>query len=175
MGQLWSSHGVQTLKRFAVLGGCSYYDVVGVKLFQRSATNPPETMLQLTSMIDRVMHEAGVHPRLWNTGTTYTIPLQGPLNETKAANYAVCLFLAGLYARNVSLERMYFLQLRRHQDSDRPAGGRRYHDTGRAGRRTIAAVARTRPEPFLRPRDQNRPPRQRLGMQVHPRRTQPDT
>jgi helix-turn-helix protein/glycosyl hydrolase family 42 (putative beta-galactosidase) len=108
MGQLWTQDGVRMLKRFAELGGYGYCDVAGVKLFQQSAADPPETMLELTTTIDRVMHEAGIHPRLWNTGTTYSIPLQGSLDETKAIDYAVRFFLVGLYARNVNLERMYF-------------------------------------------------------------------
>ncbi|MFD1046156.1 hypothetical protein ACFQ1S_11560 [Kibdelosporangium lantanae] len=108
MGQLWTQDGVQGLKRFADLGGYDYCDVAGVKLFQQRASDPPETMLELTTTIDHVMHDAGVHPRLWNTGTTYSIPLQGSLDDTKATDYAVRFFLVGLYARNVNLERMYF-------------------------------------------------------------------
>jgi hypothetical protein len=65
-------------------------------------------MLQLTDLVDRLMHRAGIHPRLWNTGTTYSIALQGALDETKARNYAVRFFLTGLYANSVNLDRMYF-------------------------------------------------------------------
>jgi hypothetical protein len=108
MGQLWTPEGVQALRRFAELGGYNYCDVAGIKLFQQQASDPPETMLELTTTIDHVLHDAGVHPRLWNTGTTYTIPLQGSLDDAKATDYAVRFFLVGLYARNVNLERMYF-------------------------------------------------------------------
>ncbi|MEV4313435.1 hypothetical protein [Actinocrispum sp. NPDC049592] len=96
------------MQRFAELGGYAYCDVAGVKLFQKSASDPPETMLQLTTEIDNVMHEAGIHPRLWNTGTTYSIALQAPLDATRARDYAVRFFLVGIYARKVNLERMYF-------------------------------------------------------------------
>ncbi len=65
-------------------------------------------MLDLVTTIDRVFHEAGIHPRLWNTDTTYLIPLQKSLTETQARNYAVRFFLVGVYARSVNLERMYF-------------------------------------------------------------------
>lgn len=108
MGQLWTSEGVSFLRRFATQGGYDHCDVAGVKLFQRKASDPPETMLSLTSSIDSIMHEAGVHPRLWSTGTKYTIPLEKPLDEVTARNYAVRFFLVGIYARKVNLERMYF-------------------------------------------------------------------
>jgi hypothetical protein len=108
MGRLWQPDGVAVLERFAELGGYDRCDVASVKLYQQSASDPPETMLQLTSKIDQVLHSAGIHPRLWNTGTTYLISLQEALDEATARNYAVRFFLVGLYARNVNLERMYF-------------------------------------------------------------------
>ncbi len=76
--------------------------------FQKTAADPPETMLDLVTTIDRTMHEAGIQPRVWSTGTTYDITLQGSLDETKARDYAVRFFLVGLYARKANLERMYF-------------------------------------------------------------------
>ncbi|MFJ7213428.1 helix-turn-helix domain-containing protein [Amycolatopsis sp. NPDC098790] len=108
MGQLWTPEGVSFLRRFADSNGYDQCDVASVKLFQQRASDPPESMLELTTTIDRVMHEAGVHPRLWNTGTTYSIATQAPLDETTARNHAVRFFLVGLYARKVNLERMYF-------------------------------------------------------------------
>jgi hypothetical protein len=108
MGQLGNSDAVATLRRFAELGGYGYCDVASVKLFQQSASDPPETMLEVAATLDRVLHEAGVHPRLWNTGTSYTIPLEKPLGEIAARNYAVRFFLVGLYARDIRLDRMYF-------------------------------------------------------------------
>ncbi len=108
MGNLWTDGGRQVLQRFAELGGYNYCNVAGIKLYQRGASDPPETMLDLVTTIDRVFHEAGIHPRLWNTGTTYLIPLQKSLTETQARNYAVRFFLVGVYARSVNLERMYF-------------------------------------------------------------------
>ncbi|MBO0884246.1 MAG: helix-turn-helix domain-containing protein, partial [Mycobacterium sp.] len=108
MGQLWTPAGVQFLDRFAELGGYDYCDVAGVKLFQRTAADPPETMLDLVSTIDQAMHKAGIQPRLWNTGTTYDIPLQGSLDATTARDYAARFFLVGIYGRKENLERMYF-------------------------------------------------------------------
>ncbi|WP_199512890.1 helix-turn-helix domain-containing protein [Nucisporomicrobium flavum] len=107
MGNLWTDEGRQTLRRFAELGGYDHCDVAGIKLHQRSAADPPETMLQLTDAVDGILHAAGVHPRIWNTGTTYTIPLQGRLDEAAAVNHAVRFYLVGLLARNIFLERMY--------------------------------------------------------------------
>jgi hypothetical protein len=108
MGRLWDADGVEFLQRFAALGGYNHCDVAGVKLFQQTASDPPETMLDLTDTIDRVMHEAGLQPRLWSTGTMYEITLEHPLDEATARNYAVRFFLVGIYARKVNLERMYF-------------------------------------------------------------------
>ncbi|WP_063819217.1 helix-turn-helix domain-containing protein [Herbidospora cretacea] len=108
MGQLWTAEGRRKLHRFATLGGYDHCDVAGIKLYQRTPSDPPESMLELVTTVDRAFHEAGIHPRLWNTGTTYSIPLQGSLDETRARNYAVRFFLTGLYARNFNLERMYF-------------------------------------------------------------------
>ncbi|WP_112262457.1 helix-turn-helix domain-containing protein [Lentzea terrae] len=108
MGQLWTTEGVSFFRRFAELGGYDHCDVASVKLFQRQASDPPETMLELIASIDRVMHETGVNPKVWNTGTTYSITSQPRLDETTARNYAVRFFLVGLYARKSNLERMYF-------------------------------------------------------------------
>ncbi|MFH9829349.1 helix-turn-helix domain-containing protein [Streptomyces bobili] len=108
MGRLWEPDALHVLERFAELGGYRYCDVAGIKLYQRTASDPPETMLALTRTVDRVLHHAGVHPPLWSTGTMYEIPLQAPLDRRRAADYAVRFYLVGLYARKVNLQRMYF-------------------------------------------------------------------
>ncbi|WP_240197520.1 endo-1,4-beta-xylanase [Nonomuraea lactucae] len=108
MGRLWSAEGRALLRRFAELGGYDHCDVAGIKLHQRTAADPPETMLQLAATADDAFHRAGVHPRLWSTGTTYDIPLQGTLEGPKARDYAVRFYLTGLYARQLNVERMYF-------------------------------------------------------------------
>ncbi|MEU8662492.1 helix-turn-helix domain-containing protein [Actinoplanes philippinensis] len=108
MGNLWTPAGREVLRRFAELRGYDHCDVAAIKLHQRSAAEPPETMLQLTGVVDTILHSNGVHPRVWNTGTMYEIPLQGHLPETMARDYAVRFFLVGLLARETNLERMYF-------------------------------------------------------------------
>jgi hypothetical protein len=108
MGNLWTDEGQRMVRRFASLGGYNYCDIAAVKLYQRTVGDPPETMLELATAIDRVFHDAGVHPRLWNTGTTYQIKTQNPLSEEQARNFAVRFFLVGIYARSLNLERMYF-------------------------------------------------------------------
>jgi hypothetical protein len=105
MGRLWTADGQQFLRRFAELGGYQHCDVASIKLYQRSPSDPPESMLELVHTVDRILHTAGVHPPLWNTGTTYEIPLQGSLDEVAAVNHAVRFFLVGIYAR---MRRMYF-------------------------------------------------------------------
>jgi hypothetical protein len=108
MGNLWTAEGQQVLRRFAELGGYQYCHAAGIKLHQRSAEDPPEMMLELTALIGRLFQEIGVHPPLWNTGTTYEIPLQGHLEEDRARDYAVRFYLVGLLARATNLQRMYF-------------------------------------------------------------------
>jgi hypothetical protein len=108
MGDLWTPEGLRALRRFAELGGYDHCDVAGIKLHQRSPADPPETSLPLLSAVQRTLREAGAHPRLWSTGTTYTVPLVSALDEAKGRQYAVRFFLIGLYGRPQGLERMYF-------------------------------------------------------------------
>ncbi|MFI6803315.1 helix-turn-helix domain-containing protein [Streptosporangium canum] len=108
MGNLWQANGREILRRFAELGGYEHCDAAGVKLHQRHAADPPETIVQLLAEIDNTMHAAGVHPVLWNTGTTYDIPLQGSLDRQRSIDYAMRFYLAGLYGREFGLARMYF-------------------------------------------------------------------
>ncbi|GAA2832187.1 beta-galactosidase [Crossiella cryophila] len=108
MGRLWEEEGRAVLRRFAQLGGYDHCDVAGVKLHQRHASDPPETMLALVRQTWSALHEAGVHPRVWNTSTTYELPSQGALDERRASDYAMRFYLAGIYGTSLSLERMYF-------------------------------------------------------------------
>ncbi|MCP2242671.1 helix-turn-helix domain-containing protein [Lentzea aerocolonigenes] len=108
MGRLQTEEGLSFLRRFVELNGYDHCDVAGIKLFRPNASDPPEAMLNLTTAIDRVMHDAGVHPRLWSTGTDYSIATQPQLDEVTARNYAVRFFLVGMFAREVNLERLYF-------------------------------------------------------------------
>lgn len=108
MGRLWEKEGRALLQRFARLGGYDHCDVAGVKLHQRNASEPPETMVGLLRQTWTAMHEAGVHPRVWNTSTTYDLPSQGTLNDRRASDYAMRFYLVGIYGTSLSLERMYF-------------------------------------------------------------------
>lgn len=108
MGRLWNGEGQRSLRRFAELGGYQECDVASIKLHQRSAAHPPETMLQLVETIDETLHRAGVHPPLWNTGTTYELPLEGLLDQATAINHAVRFYLVGVYSRRAGIARMYF-------------------------------------------------------------------
>lgn len=105
MGELWQAQSRQFLKDFAGSGGYQDCDVAGVKLHQKEPGQTPESVLDLTTLIDRTFHEAGVHPRLWNTGTTYRIATEDKLDARRATDYAVRFYLVGLYAR---YEREYF-------------------------------------------------------------------
>ncbi|GAA3953813.1 hypothetical protein GCM10023085_40420 [Actinomadura viridis] len=108
MGRLWEPSGQRLLQRFARLGGYRYCDAASVKLHQRDAADPPETMLKPLRNVDLIMHAAGVHLHLWSTGTTHELALQGSLDEAKAARYAMRYYLTGLVGRELYLRRMYF-------------------------------------------------------------------
>ncbi|WP_063776799.1 helix-turn-helix domain-containing protein [Streptomyces viridochromogenes] len=106
--ELWKEQAHEYLLRFAELGGYQHCDAAGIKLYQHRVTDPPETMLEAVRKVDRTFQRAGYHLPLWNTGTTQTLPLNDPLEENQAANYAVRFYLTGLYARKRGLARMYF-------------------------------------------------------------------
>ncbi|MGH4011645.1 MAG: hypothetical protein ACRDTH_26355 [Pseudonocardiaceae bacterium] len=108
MGQLWEPQAQQKLQHFAELGGYQYCDVAGIKLYPRSVSDPPESMLELVSTIDKTLHRSGAHPPLWNTGTTYNVTLEKPLDDEQASTYAVRFSLTGLYAHDLNVQRMYF-------------------------------------------------------------------
>ncbi|MCG5216143.1 helix-turn-helix domain-containing protein [Streptosporangium sp. KLBMP 9127] len=109
VGRLWNSEGQGFLRQFAEAGGYGHCDVASVKLHQRSASDPPETMLAILDAAYRTMHQAGVHPPIWSTGTTHDIVLQRPLDEERAIDHATRFYLTGLYGSvNVNLSRTYF-------------------------------------------------------------------
>ena len=103
---LWDDAAHAYLLRFAEAGAYQYCDAAAVNLFQRSVTDPPETMLETVRGVERTFQLAGYHLPLWSTGTSQMIQLNDPLHPDTAANHAVRFYLTGLYARIV--ERMYF-------------------------------------------------------------------
>lgn len=103
---LWKAESHEYLLRFAAAGAYQYCDAAAVNLYQRSFTDPPETMLESIWKVDRTFQLAGYHLPLWNTGTTQTLQLNDPLDPDTAANHAVRFYLTGLYSRLVA--RMYF-------------------------------------------------------------------
>ncbi|MCH0564805.1 MULTISPECIES: helix-turn-helix domain-containing protein [unclassified Streptomyces] len=105
IGKLWEPPSRRFLRDFAAAGGYQYCDAAGVKLYPRHEGDTPETFVGLGHVIDRTFHEAGVHPPLWDTGTTYRIPEDRPLDQAHAIAYAARFYLIGMYLR---YERMYF-------------------------------------------------------------------
>ncbi|WP_063757776.1 helix-turn-helix domain-containing protein [Streptomyces fulvoviolaceus] len=103
---LWEDASHEYLLRFAEAGAYQYCDAAAVNLYQRSVTDPPETMLEIVRKVERTFQLAGYHLPLWNTGTVQTIQLNDPLDADTAADHAVRFYLTGLYSRIV--ERMYF-------------------------------------------------------------------
>ncbi|WP_343950233.1 helix-turn-helix domain-containing protein [Nonomuraea longicatena] len=109
MGRLWSDEGRDLLRRFAEAGGYAHCDVAAVKLHQRIASDPPETVLSILDSAYKIMHGAGVHPPIWSTGTTHDLVLEHPLDEARAIDHAVRFFLAGIYgSASGNLQRTYF-------------------------------------------------------------------
>ncbi|MFD4638110.1 helix-turn-helix domain-containing protein [Lentzea sp. NPDC058436] len=108
MGRLHTEEGLAFLRRFIELDGYDHCDVAGIKLFRPNASDPPEVVLGHLAAVDRVLHDAGIHPRLWSTGTDYAIATQPQLDDVTARDHAVRFFLVGMFARKVNLERLYF-------------------------------------------------------------------
>jgi hypothetical protein len=108
MGNLWTDEGQALLRRFAEAGGYDSCDVASIKLYQRNSADPPETMLDLVAGVQEILHEAGVQPRIWVTGTTYGIVQQSPVPAGLTRAYATRYYLIGLYANPQNVERMYF-------------------------------------------------------------------
>lgn len=106
--RLWTAEGREFLRRFAELRGYDHCDVAGVNLHQRQASDPPETMVDLLRQTYDALHDAGVHPPLWNTGVTYEYAREEPLDEQRAVDYATRFYLVAIYGTNVSLKRTYF-------------------------------------------------------------------
>lgn len=106
--RLWTDEGRAVLRRFSELRGYDHCDVAGLNLHQRHAADPPETMAGLLQQIDGALHDAGVHPRLWNTGVTYEYVRDDPLDEQHAVDYATRFYLMAIYGSNFGIERTYF-------------------------------------------------------------------
>ncbi|GII63894.1 hypothetical protein Skr01_39790 [Sphaerisporangium krabiense] len=105
IGNLWEPASQQFLRDFAAAGGYQVCDAAGVKLAPQHDGDTPESLVRLAAVIERTFHEAGVHPRLWSTGTVYRIPQDRKLDEAHAIAYAVRFYLIGMYVR---YDRMYF-------------------------------------------------------------------
>ncbi|KAB2344173.1 hypothetical protein F8566_32990 [Actinomadura rudentiformis] len=108
MGRLWQPDAQRFLRRFAELGGYEHCDVAGVKLHQRRASDPPETMSDLLTTINRTLHQAGKHPELWSTGTTHDYAIEDALDQERATRYFVRFYLMGIYGSYIGLRNMYF-------------------------------------------------------------------
>ena len=106
--RIWTDEGRAVLNRFAELRGYDHCDVAGVNLHQRRASDPPEVMVDLLRQISGALHDAGVHPPLWNTGVTYEYVRDDPLDERRAIAFAVRFYLVTIYGSNFGLQRAYF-------------------------------------------------------------------
>ncbi|WP_433261784.1 helix-turn-helix domain-containing protein [Actinosynnema sp. CS-041913] len=99
MAELWAPGARQWMERFAELGGYRHCDVLGVKLHPRQASDPPESMLELATEIERSLYRAGAQALpMWNMGQGFSTPLEQPLDPEPAADHAVRYYLVSLYA-----------------------------------------------------------------------------
>ena len=107
LGHLSDPDGLRFLTRFAQLGGYQACDVVGLKLRQRPAGEPPEVMLTEVATAQRVLHDNGVGDPMWNTGPDFDVANQPPVPSAQATAYAARFFLVGLYGLAQGLQRSY--------------------------------------------------------------------
>lgn len=108
-GQLWTKKGRERLRRFARTGAYDSCDAAALKLSPRKATGPPEEIIELAGDVEDILYEEGVVDLpLWNTGTDRDVAVADPLDARRARDYAVRFYLAGLYARDAGVRRMYF-------------------------------------------------------------------
>lgn len=108
-GKLWTEEGRERLRRFARTGAYRSCDAAALKLPPRKADGPPEEIIELAEDVERLLYEEGVVDLpLWNTGTDRDVAVTGPLDARRARDYAVRFYLAGLYARDFEVRRMYF-------------------------------------------------------------------
>jgi DNA-binding SARP family transcriptional activator len=105
MGELWEDAGRATLRDFADGGGYQQCDVASIKLYPQNPGEAPETMASLAHNIDVLFRTAGTSRPIWNTGTTWRVAIEQPLNEDQAVRFATRFYLVGLYLR---VQRMYF-------------------------------------------------------------------
>lgn len=103
---LWEKKSHAYLLRFAAAGAYQHCDVAAVNLYQRSVTDPPETLLESIRDVERTFQLAGYHLPMWRTGTTQMIQLNDPLDADRAADHLVRLYLTTVYSRRV--ERFFF-------------------------------------------------------------------
>ncbi|SFS73356.1 helix-turn-helix domain-containing protein [Saccharopolyspora flava] len=102
---LWSPAGHDWMQRFSELGGFEHCDYASVKVNPRSASDPPETMIELHARIDATLHRGRGGIRLWNAGWAPEVTQQRRVEPERAADHAVRYFLASLWS---DYERTYF-------------------------------------------------------------------
>ncbi|RKT89274.1 Beta-galactosidase [Saccharopolyspora antimicrobica] len=94
---LWEPGNQLVMQRFAELGGYSHCDYAAVKLYPRNASDPPETMMELTRQIDQTLARALIGPKLWATGWGTEVTQQERVEPELAADYAVRSYLVSLW------------------------------------------------------------------------------
>lgn len=94
---LWEPENQLVMQRFAEQGGYSHCGYAAVKLYPRNASDPPETMMELTRQIDQTLARALTGPKLWATGWGTEVTQQARVEPELAADYAVRSYLVSLW------------------------------------------------------------------------------
>ncbi|MGH3490040.1 MAG: BTAD domain-containing putative transcriptional regulator [Actinopolymorphaceae bacterium] len=105
IGDLWRAEGQEMLFEFASAGGYDHCDVATFKMHPPDPSGPPEAVVELADLADRILHQGGAHRPMWSTGPELTSVVMPRLSQHKATAYAVRHFLAAICAR---LERTFF-------------------------------------------------------------------
>jgi DNA-binding SARP family transcriptional activator len=105
IGDLWRPEGQEMLVDFATAGGYDYCDVATFKMHPPDPSGPPEAVVELADLADRILHQGGAHRPMWSTGPELTSVVLPRFTQPKATAYAVRHFLAAMCAR---LDRTFF-------------------------------------------------------------------
>ena len=104
-GDLWDPAARDQLRAFAEAGVLEPCDAVAVKLHPQGPSDPPENVVELVRLIDKVLHGVGVQRPLWATTGSHAM-VHAPIpDQPTAGAHAVRQFLAGIFAQ---CDRMYF-------------------------------------------------------------------
>jgi DNA-binding SARP family transcriptional activator len=99
IGDLWRPEGQEMLFEFASAGGYDHCDVATFKMHPPDPSGPPEAMVELADLAERILLRGGAHRPMWSTGPELISVVLPRFTQHKATAYAARHFLAALCAR----------------------------------------------------------------------------